>query len=85
MWQQIRRIISAIEKVQQGKFKKDHIRNALDNPNKKVDFGLSSPEPLLLYDIIYNFDLSVDDKLKIEKDKFETSIFKSIEEFYCKK
>lgn len=85
LWQQIRRIISAIEKVQQGKFKKDHIVNALNNPNKKVDFGLSSPEPLLLYDIIYNFDFPVDDKWKIRKDKFETSIFKSIEEFYCKK
>jgi len=85
LWNQIRRIISAIEKLQQGKFKKDHIRNALENPNKKVDFGLSSPEPLVLYDIIYNFDFPVNDKWKIEKDKYETSIFKSIEEFYSQK
>lgn len=85
LWHQIRRIISAIEKLQQGKFKKDHIRNALENPNKKVDFGLSSPEPLVLYDIIYNFDFPVNDKWKIEKDKYETSIFKSIEEFYSQK
>jgi len=85
LWHQIRRIISAIEKVKQGKFNKDQIKNAIDNPNKKVDFGLSSPEPLVLYDIIYNFDFIVDDKWKIRKDEFETSIFKSIEEFYSKK
>lgn len=56
LWHQIRRIVSALEKVGQGKLEKEQIMEALKNPNEKVDFGLALPEPLILKDIVYNFE-----------------------------
>ena len=85
LWNQIRRIVSAIEKLGQRKLKKNHIEEALKNPSTKVDFGLSSPVPLILEDIIYPFDFNVDKKWKKRKKNFIKSIFNSIEKFYSKK
>ncbi len=85
LWNQIRRIVSAIEKVGQGKLKKNHIEEAINNPSRKVDFGLSSPVPLLLEEIIYNFEFIVDEELQEKKNNFDKLIFDSIEKFYCKK
>jgi tRNA pseudouridine38-40 synthase len=85
LWNQIRRIVSAIEKVGQGKLKKNHIEEALNNPSGKVDFGLSSPIPLVLEEIIYNFEFIVDEELQEKKNNFDKLIFDSIKKFYCKK
>lgn len=60
LWHQIRRVISAVEKVGYGSLDKEQIIEALDNPNKKVDFGLASADPLLLVDIIYDFKFEYD-------------------------
>jgi tRNA pseudouridine38-40 synthase len=60
LWNQIRRIISALTKVGNNKIEKEEIAKALDNPNKKVDFGLAPAEPLILIDIFYNFDFKID-------------------------
>jgi tRNA pseudouridine38-40 synthase len=62
LWHQIRRIISALIKVGKGTLEKEQITEALDNPNKKVDFGLASAEPLILMDVIYNFHFEYDEK-----------------------
>jgi len=64
LWHQIRRIISALEKALVGKIKKDQIVDALSNPNKKVDFGLAPAEPLILKDIVYDFEFEHDKKLR---------------------
>jgi len=56
LWNQVRRVASAIEKVGTGKLTKKQITDALDNPDKKVDFGLAPPEPLILKDVIYDFE-----------------------------
>lgn len=56
LWNQVRRIVSAIQKVGIGKLTKKQIKDALENPNKKVDFGLAPPEPLILKDVIYDFE-----------------------------
>ena len=55
LWNQIIRIISAIGKIGSGKIEKNQIIDALKNPDKKVDFGLASTEPLILMDIVYDF------------------------------
>ena len=62
LWNQIRRIISAIIKVEQNKITRDDINFALKNPHHKVDFGLASAEPLILQDIIYDFNFRIDMK-----------------------
>ena len=56
LWHQIRRIISALEKIGKNKIQKQDIVEALCNPEKDYDFGLAPAEPLILKDIIYDFN-----------------------------
>jgi len=63
LWYQVRRIISALIKIGNGKLEKEQIIEALDSPNEKVDFGLAPAEPLILKDIFYDFDFEHDEKL----------------------
>jgi tRNA pseudouridine38-40 synthase len=60
LWHQIRRIISALIKVGNGKLEKEKINNALNNPDKKFDFGLAPAKPLILKDVVYNFKIEYD-------------------------
>lgn len=62
LWNQIRRIISALIKVGNNKIEKEDIEKALDNPDKKVDFGLAPAEPLILKEIFYDFEFEINDK-----------------------
>ena len=55
LWNQIRRIISALKKVGAGTLCLDAIRTALDHPETKVDFQVAASEPLLLKDVVYDF------------------------------
>ena len=78
LWHQIRRIVSAINKNGEGKLEKKQIINALSNTSKKIDFGIASPNPLILKDIIYNFEFDYDiNKLSKIKD-LENRIIKSL-------
>lgn len=74
LWNQIRRIISALEKVGNGKLNKQNIVEALCNPDKKVDFGLAPAEPLILKDIVYDFDFEYDKKLLIKLEDLKKRI-----------
>ena len=59
LWNQIRRIISAIEKSTKGKISDEEIKDALDSPEKKVDFGVANAENLILLDVIYDFNFEI--------------------------
>lgn len=80
LWHQIRRIISALEKVGNNRLEKEQIVAALCNPDKKVDYGLAPAEPLILKDIVYDFEFEYNkkavDKLKDMENKICTSILK---------
>ena len=78
LWHQIRRIISAIEKVERGKLEKEQIVAALCNPDKKMDFGLAPAEPLILKDIVYDFDFEYGNALMKKIKEFENKIIKNI-------
>jgi len=77
LWHQIRRIISALEKVIICKLEKEQIIDALANPDKKVDFGLASAEPLILRDIIYDFEFEYDKKLLSRLSLLEKNVISS--------
>ena len=80
LWHQIRRIISALIKIGNGKLEKEQVIEALDNPTKKVDFGLAQPEPLILKNIIYDFKFEYKkDYLKKLKELEETIVSSLIE------
>ena len=78
LWHQIRRIVSALIKVGSGKLEKEQIIVALQNPDKKVDFGLAEAEQLVLRDIIYDFDFEYDKKMLKELELLEEKIFLSL-------
>ena len=72
LWHQIRRIISAIEKVVAGKISKGQLLDALNKPELKFDCGVSPAEPLILKNIIYSFNFEYNacfNQLKIFEDK----------------
>jgi len=78
LWHQIRRIISALIKVGSGKLEKELIIDALDNPDNKVDFGLAPAEPLILKDIVYNFDLEYNESQFKKVKQLEKKIISSL-------
>jgi len=78
LWNQIRRIVSALKKVGDGTLPLDMVRSALEHPEKKVDFQVAASEPLLLKDVVYDFSF---DYLKEYKKKllmFEKNIVSSL-------
>jgi tRNA pseudouridine38-40 synthase len=77
LWHQIRRIISAVEKVAIGKISDEEITNALNDPKKKIDFGLAPAESLILKDVFYDFEFEYDKKLYNKAMGFEQTIISS--------
>jgi tRNA pseudouridine38-40 synthase len=63
LWNQIRRIIAALIKLGKNKITIKQIKDGLENPNKKIDFGVAPAKPLILMDIIYDFHFNIDKKL----------------------
>jgi tRNA pseudouridine38-40 synthase len=55
LWNQIRRIISALQKAGKGTLSLEKIRYALDRPGQRVDFQVAPPEPLILKEVVYDF------------------------------
>jgi len=78
LWHQIRRIISAIEKIGKRKTTKQQLIEALNNPDKKVDFGLAPPEPLILKDVIYDFSFEYNKNNLKKMKELETKISNSL-------
>lgn len=78
LWNQIRRIISAVEKVGCSKITQDEIINALNNPQKRFDFGVAPADPLILKDIFYDFEFKYNKKNQKKIKDLETKIYKSL-------
>jgi tRNA pseudouridine38-40 synthase len=78
LWHQIRRIISALIQVLKQKTTQEEIIDALNNPNKKIDFSLAQAEPLILTDIIYDFSFDVDPKCINKKNEMENHLINEI-------
>ena len=77
LWHQIRRIISAIIQVEQGKITRDDINDALKDSNKRVDLGLAPAKYLILTDVEYDFSFSIDVESKKKRDELEQSLINS--------
>jgi tRNA pseudouridine38-40 synthase len=77
LWHQIRRIISSIEKFLKKKITKEEIENALKNPDKKIDFGLSPAELLILKDVVYDFEFYYEKNYLKKLQNFKKQIISS--------
>jgi sulfatase maturation enzyme AslB (radical SAM superfamily) len=56
----------------------DEIRQALDHPEKKVDFQIAASEPLLLKDVMYDFSFNYVKEYKKKLLSFERRIVSSL-------
>lgn len=63
LWQQVRRIVAAMEKVGRGVLDERMVEDALMHPEKKVDFGVANAELLVLVDVLYGFEFEVNEKV----------------------
>lgn len=78
LWNQIRRIVSALKKAGDGTLRLDAIRDALLHPEKTVDFQVAAPEPLLLRDVVYEFPFEYEHGYKKNLRRFEERIVASL-------
>jgi tRNA pseudouridine38-40 synthase len=78
LWNQIRRIVSALKKLGMGTIKREQIREVLHNPKKNVDFGLAPAEPLILMNVVYNFEFAHNTQLVNMLEDFERDIVSSL-------
>ncbi len=74
LWHQIRRILAATEKAARGELAKEHLVEALHNPEKTVDFGLAPPEPLILTNIVYDVIFDYDTDMRKQVNELEQRI-----------
>jgi len=79
LWHQIRRIISAIEKFCNEKLTKKQIEEALNNQNIKVDYGLAPAEPLILKDVVYDFEFDYEKNYLKKLKEFKKKIVLSLQ------
>ena len=82
LWHQIRRIISALVKIGEGRLSKQEIVEALANPEKKVDYGLAPAEPLILNNIIYNLNFEIYNNHLKKLEELENEIITSIKNYH---
>ena len=78
LWNQIRRITSALIKVGNEKLEKDDIEAAINNPEKQVDFGVASAEPLILEDIFYDFDFNIYEESLSKLEELKNKVLNKI-------
>lgn len=73
LWNQIRRIISAVKKVGSGKTDKHEVVEALINPEKVADFNVVTSKPLILkdieYDVNFHYSKNMLNKIKTIEEK----------------
>ncbi|PNX48381.1 MAG: tRNA pseudouridine(38-40) synthase TruA [Thermoplasmata archaeon M11B2D] len=74
LWNQIRRIVSALKKAGEGTLSQTVIKEALQHPEKKVDFQLADPRPLILKDVVYDFSFEYAPEYKKRLYDFENKI-----------
>lgn len=78
LWNQIRRIVSALQKVGEGSLSLKDVRCALEHPELKVDFQVARSEPLLLKDVIYDVPFTYVSKSKKTLTRLEKRIVSSL-------
>lgn len=55
-WNLVRRLVSAVLRVEAGKASIADLQTALNGPGS-LDLGLAPPEPLVLMDVVYGFEI----------------------------
>jgi len=78
LWNQIRRIVSALEKRGKNVLSNEQIHAALEHPEQKVDFQMAAPEPLILKDVVYDFSFEYVKDYKKNLQIFENRIVASL-------
>jgi len=78
LWQQIRRIISAVILVENDKITKEDICTALESSEKLYDFRVADAQPLFLQDVVYDFSFDIDIKKQDLVKRLEKNVVRSL-------
>lgn len=78
LWNQIRRMVSALKKVGEGSLSFDAVKQGLNHPEIPIDFQIAASEPLLLKDVRYNFSFEYVKGYKRKLQRFEQKIVSSL-------
>ena len=78
LWNQIRRIVSALKKAGEETLTHQAIKQALLHPEKRVDFQLAPSDPLILKDVVYDFSFECTKGYKTTLRVFEEKIVASL-------
>lgn len=60
LWNMVRRLVGASIGVSTGEIALKDVESALRRPDKRQDLGLAPAEPLILMDVVYDFDFQKD-------------------------
>lgn len=63
LWHQVRRLVNAWVSVARGELERVKVVTALNEPERKCDFGLAPPGPLFLMDIEYDFKFEINNQV----------------------
>jgi tRNA pseudouridine38-40 synthase len=74
LWHQVRRIVAAMIRVGLGKISADDVVRALDDPLRRVDYGLAAAEPLILQEVVYPFTFQELSDARVAIEKLERLI-----------
>lgn len=75
IWNQIRRIVKALELIGKNKKELSEVQYAIAHPDEDFDLGVAPAENLILMDIIYDFEFEIDNNLFADiKQKLEAQI-----------
>jgi len=79
LWQQVRRMVIAMEKVAGGLIDKGTVKNALSNPRKKIDLGIAPAQQLILKDVFYDFEFDIEREVHSRSKKIEKRMISSLD------
>jgi tRNA pseudouridine38-40 synthase len=81
LWRQIRRMVASLEKIGLHTLENTDIVEALEKPNKKVDFGVAPAQPLILMNVQYEFEFVYIPDFQVHISRLEHRIVSRIQNY----
>ena len=78
LWQQVRRMVAAMEKVGMNALDEKRMEYALTHGEERVDFGIANAESLVLVDVLYDIDFEVNEEVSGCLKEIEKRIVRSL-------
>ena len=74
VWQQVRRIVSALEKLGYHEIDINEVKMALEKPDERRFFGIARGENLVLVDVKYEFEFEFNEVFRRKVKEIEERV-----------